>query len=92
MDPPLTRVSELLPGDLVSQGGMQAVFITHCPHPVWPRLRLVIWRLDDGGWSHDALDADQDVGEAAPATSEERQHRLRAVLGGGPDRWRDVFT
>lgn len=77
----MAQVSELLPGDLVSQAGMSAVFVTHCQHPIWPHLRMVIWRLDDGSWSHDALRADQDVGAITDATSEERRDRLRhAVL------------
>lgn len=78
----MSRVCELLPGDLVSQAGMSAVFVTHCPHPLYAGLRMVIWRMGDGSWSHDALDAGQDVGVVTDATPEERRDRLRhAVLG-----------
>lgn len=76
----MATVAELLPGDLVSQGGMSAVFITHCQHPIWPDLRLVIWRLDDGGWSHDALRHDQEVGVVQPGSQAELAARLREAL------------
>jgi hypothetical protein len=77
-------VNELLPGDEVTQAGMTAVFITETSHPLYTSLRLVIWRLADGSWSHDALDARQEVGEVTPSSHTERVHRLRVALTGGP--------
>jgi hypothetical protein len=77
------RVGDLLPGDLVTSGTESAVFVGSCRHPLWPLLRLVIWRLGDGGWSHDALGMVQEVGEVSPATEAERTERLRAALIGG---------
>ena len=77
----MATVAELAAGDLVSQGGMSAVFISRGVHPIWPTLMLVIWRLGDG-WSFDALDLHQDVGDVAPSTVHDRQQRLRAALLG----------
>jgi hypothetical protein len=78
----LTAVAELIPGDLVTQAGTSAIFIARSTHPLWPNLQLVVWRLDDGSWSHDALDARQDVGDVEPAGDESRTARLRAALLG----------
>jgi len=91
----MTTIRELLPGDLVSLPGQSATFIAAAPHPVWPRLMLVIWRLDDGTWSLDALRADQEAGEAARLQAadvarleaEQRWARLRAAFyGDGEER------
>lgn len=57
-----TKVNELRPGDEVIFGGGRATFVATEPHPKYPSLRLVIWRLDDGSWSLDALDPWQVVG------------------------------
>ena len=78
----MSRVEELRPGDLVTNGGMSAVFIARCQHPLWPHLALVIWRLIGGPeeWSHDALDLRQDVGEVQPGDQAERERRLRESL------------
>ena len=78
------KVADLTPGDLfdVPFRGGTAVFVAQVdPHPIWPYLRLVIWRMGDGSWSHDALDARQDVGEPRlPASPQERAERVRAAL------------
>jgi len=76
------RVVHLQPGDLVTNGGMSAVFIARTVHPVWPVLQLIVWRLDDGTASFDALRSDQEVGEVAPATSAERYDRLVEAVRG----------
>lgn len=76
----MAMVAELTAGDLVTNGGMSAVFIIRGPHPIWPGLALVIWRLDDGSWSFDALDFHQDVGDVTLPAG--RQERLRAALLG----------
>jgi hypothetical protein len=80
------RIDELTPGDLVTNAGvgMFAVFIARTTHPIWPQLQLVIWRLDDGSWSHDALDARQEVGEISPSNEADRSTRLRKALLDGP--------
>ena len=78
----MATVAELEPGDVVSQGTESALFVTQTVHPIFPRLRLVIWQLGGGGWSFDALDARQEVGDVLPADVEQRQGRLRAALLG----------
>lgn len=80
-------VAQLVPGDVVDLMGERATFIAQTQHPLWPHLRFVVWRLHDetrlpGGWSHDALDARQVVGEVASATDEQRQAALRDALFG----------
>lgn len=84
-------VMELHPGDLVNQGHVQSTFVAQTVHPLWPHLRLVVWRVPEslglpGNWSHDALDPRQVVGTVVPATPYERTERLRAALLGGGDR------
>ncbi len=87
----MATVAELAAGDLVSQGGTSAVFVSCGVHPVWPALMLVIWRLgwdaEAGGtaWSFDALDLHQEVGDVAPSTSRDRQARLLAALLGNAE-------
>lgn len=51
-------------------------------HPLYPDLSLVIWRLGDGTWSHDALHPDQEVGDAEPASGETLRANLRTALLG----------
>lgn len=74
----MSYVWNLAPGDVV-QGH---TFVQRAPHPLYSSLQLVIWRLADGSWSHDALDQLQYVGEAEPATVEQRKQRLRDALLG----------
>lgn len=78
----MTRLDELLPGDVVDLGPAHATYVAQAEHPIWPSLRLVVWRLGDGSWSHDALDARQDVGQARPATAAQRDQRLKLALLG----------
>lgn len=83
----MATVSNLIPGDLVTMADQSATFVARTQHPIWNHLQLVVWRMPAGhpvgDWSHDALDARQDVGEVAPATHEQRVNRLRAALLGG---------
>ena len=52
----MSTVADLTPGDVVEQpDGATATFIVRTRHPLYPHLELVVWRLADGGWSHDAL-------------------------------------
>lgn len=77
----MIHVYDLLPGDEVTVPGLaSAVHIAHLPHPYYPALELVIWRLADGTVSLDALDMQQEVGELTPAAWPERRDRLRRAL------------
>ncbi len=78
----VSTVAELRPGDLVSNGGMSAVFVARAQHPLFAGFQLVIWRLLGGPekWSHDALYLSQDVGEVQPGGADERVRRLRESL------------
>jgi hypothetical protein len=76
----MATVIDLLPGDVVTQGPQQALFVASEPHPVHRELRLVIWMLDTGTWSLDALRADQEVGDVTPAPREDRWTRLQRVF------------
>jgi hypothetical protein len=76
----MMMLAELVPGDLIHQGDMSAVYVTRSVHPIWPGLMLVIWRLEDEGWSFDALKNNQDVGDPVPSTAHERKERLRHAL------------
>jgi hypothetical protein len=79
------KVSELTPGDLICPevGGSPswAVFITSCHHPLWPGLRLVIWRMPDGSYSFDALMPGQEVGVLQAQGKEQKERSVRWALG-----------
>jgi hypothetical protein len=45
---------------------MSGTFIASCDHPLFDGFTLVIWKMEDGTWSHDALLATQEVGEVVP--------------------------
>lgn len=77
----MTTVAELLPGQIVDgpDGAFWATFVAQTEHPLWPHLRLVVWRVADS-WSHDALDARQYVGTARASTEDERRTNLRRAL------------
>lgn len=79
----MTTVADLVPGDVVDLGDDSATFIARTQHPIWPSMQLVVWRLADGTWSHDALRMQQDVGQARPADVFSRQAELRRTLLGG---------
>lgn len=78
-------VADLTPGDLIGNSGMSALYVAQAQHPIWPRLRLVIWRLSDGTWSFDALDSRQEVGERLSRNEPpgRRELRLRDALLSG---------
>lgn len=78
----MTTVAGMTPGDRVSIPGGEgaATFVQRAPHPLYPHLCLVVWRMPDGSWSHDALAAAQDVGEVLPATPDGRRQALRQAL------------
>lgn len=90
----MTRVLDLVPGMQFEVpafpgdiGGGLSTFVGQTDHPLYTGLRLVIWRMPAGhmvgDWSHDALDARQDVGEPRPSTADERTENLRGALLGG---------
>lgn len=56
------------------------MFVAQTEHPIYPQLRLVVWRLNDGSWSHDALSPLQEVGTPEPSTADERSARLLTAL------------
>lgn len=78
----MTTVAQLRPGDYVTIDDTSATYITQTQHPMWPNLQLVIWRMGDGSWSHDALSPQQDVGEAVVSTEAVRLQRLRSLFLG----------
>lgn len=76
------RVNELTPGDIVNG----YVFVGMiAPHPIFPGLALVIWHDSrERKWSHDALDARQEVDQPEQMNSFTRTAALRRALLGGP--------
>jgi hypothetical protein len=78
-------VADLTPGDLIENAGQTALYVAQAEHPIWPHLRLVIWRLSDGTWSFDALDSHQEVGERLSRNEPpgRRELRLRDALLSG---------
>ena len=81
----MSTVADLTPGDVVEQpDGSTATFVVRTRHPLWPHLELVVWRLADGSWSHDALHLMQHIGRVRPSDIFSRKAQLqRALLGGG---------
>lgn len=76
------RVCDLIGGDVVDSGiGRSATFIGRSDHPRYHGLALVVWRLDDGSVSFDALDYRQVVGELA-SSRDGWDARLTQALGG----------
>lgn len=74
------RVNELKPGDVIhlpGEDGTATFIIAHSPHPLYPHLWLVIWRLSNGTYSFDALAWNQDVGERVGGGTAS----LRSALG-----------
>ncbi|GAA1401861.1 hypothetical protein GCM10009613_60900 [Pseudonocardia kongjuensis] len=81
------RIADLRPGDRLegSPTGESATLISwSVPHPVYPALALVVWRMGDGRLSLDALDPEQhDVtGSVVVEQSEDqRLESLRRAIG-----------
>jgi hypothetical protein len=76
----MNRVDELIPGDRIQVLAGSSTYVGRLPHPIWKDLQLVIWRMDDGTWSHDALDIRQEVGRILPTTPEQRMQCLKQAL------------
>jgi hypothetical protein len=77
----MARVLDLLPGEIVHQGEEYATFIAAMKHPVYQGLRLVIWKLQDGTWSLDALSIYQVVGTVEPSSIVDRWDRIQRAFG-----------
>lgn len=76
------RVIDLRPGDVVTEGNSKATIIMIAErHPIYPSMCLVIWRLDNGTVSFDALSPLQELGELVPVTADERNSNLLEALG-----------
>lgn len=76
----MSRVIDLVGGDLVRQAGMEATYVAQSPHPLYKGLQLVVWRMPDGTWSHDALSPIQEVGTVVDSTPHTRIIRLREAF------------
>lgn len=84
------KVLDLTPGMQfkdVSRGNGLNTFIARCPHPYYPGLDLVIWRLCDGELSLDALSPMQELGECVPAKANPLGNR--AAAHHGSQAWRE---
>jgi len=57
------KVMDLTPGDVVKAIDEKATFIGRMHHPYFLQLYLVIWIMDNGFVSLDALPGGQDVGD-----------------------------
>lgn len=58
------RIIDLTPGmRICDPRGGSHTFMAQCLHPLYRGMQLVIWRLADGTWSHDALSPIQEIGE-----------------------------
>ena len=76
------KVMSLVPGMQIELAGRVGTYVQQARHPIWPHLRLVIWRLADGSWSHDALAGEQDIGAVVPDTPTTRAENLFNALMG----------
>lgn len=58
------KIDDLAPGTVLVDHveGHRHTFVALVPsHPLYPQLRMVIWRRDNGEWYHDALSGMMDV-------------------------------
>ncbi len=80
----MSTVSVRQTGDGLTMEGVEVTgtFIVQTQHPAYPTLQLVVWRLSDGSWSFDALQADQYIGQIQPAGPYARGLQLLRVLRG----------
>lgn len=73
------KVIDLIPGSIIDGH----TFVAQTVHPIWPHLQLVIWRLRDGTWSHDALSPGQVImGTLDRKKSQNKTINLRRALLG----------
>jgi len=84
----MIRLIDLAPGDVVTIGTSKACYVGRVdPHPLWPRMSLVIWRMGTGGWSLDALSyayvingESETVGVDGPEAASRRAKALHNAL------------
>ncbi len=72
------KVIDLVPGSIFDGH----TFVAQTVHPLWPNLQLVIWRLRDGTWSHDALSPGQEIIGLDLKRSQNKTINLRRALLG----------
>jgi hypothetical protein len=82
------KLYELTPGNMVEIPSLgRSVFVGMIsPHPLYPDLALVIWRMDNGTWSLDALLPGLELPDATEVTGRtptQRDANLRAALLNG---------
>lgn len=83
-------VDQLTPGMAfatknVDGKNIHSVFVGRLDHPLYPTMRMIIWRHDDTKqpWSHAAADPHQDVGTPIDQPPVDRRRNLTwAILGG----------
>lgn len=83
------KIRELLPGDRVSGGaggGFATLISWSTPHPMWPGLALVVWRMRDGRLQLDALDPEYTAPTVhrVEQTEDQRMASLRSAIDGAP--------
>lgn len=81
-----TRIMDLQPGDVfrmpdlgLGDGQKEGIFVGRLDHPLYGNLQLVLWRMADGTWHHDALSAFQELdhmGEVLEVTPKERRENV----------------
>jgi hypothetical protein len=84
----MTRIQDLVPGDIVESHFSVATFITQTAHPPYSGLQLVVWRVHEHHletreapfWSLDALSSLQAVGHVPELSDNQREHNLREAL------------
>ncbi len=84
----MARVRDLIPGDRVAVGPTSGIYITRAAHPRYVGLQLVVWRMDSGELSYDALSEAQEVGDVL--IGEDRMANLREALE--PPHEPDIIT
>jgi hypothetical protein len=81
----MTTVRDLRPGEVIElHGDCATVVAVHHPHPKYPTLSMVIWRVFEGPlfkarWSVDALDPRQEVGELSTAFPQDLDARWTRI-------------
>lgn len=85
------KIRDLTPGAIIHQpgpSGLRATFVAAIEHPLFDGLAMVIWKMEDGEWMHDALSWAQDIGEPEPQSIEVYKYNLRCALL-HPSQWGD---
>lgn len=77
------RVIDLTPGIRILEphNAISHTFVAQTSHPLYPGLQLVIWRMENREWSHDALSPLQDVGDPDPGHADFQMNLRHAFHG-----------